>query len=141
MEKEIKRKKLIQLVHVGKAQLGLDEEDYRALLVGVCGKESAAAMTERQLETVLKAMRKNGFEAAPRRVQSREQGQATVAQLEYIKGMWQQCARNKSDAALGALVKRIAGVDALRFLTVKTAQKVILALQDMQHQEVFYGDA
>ena len=109
----------------------MDEEAYRAFLGGVCGKDSAARMTIRELEAALRAMRKTGFEQKPRRVRPREKGGATIEQLEYIKGMWAVCARNKSDAALLAFVKRIGGVDALRFLDVDLAQKVILALRDM----------
>jgi len=128
---ENRRKKLIQLIHVGKAKLGMDEPAYRAFLAGVCGRDSAAKMTLRQLEQALKAMRKNGFKESPDRVKPEEKGRATLDQLEYIKGMWAVCARNKSDAALAAFVKRIARVDALRFLNVELAQKVILALRDM----------
>jgi hypothetical protein len=124
-------KKLIQLIHIGKAKMGLPDDAYRAFLEGVTGKQSCADMTERQLAAVLRAMRRNGFERKPRRVKSEEQGMANAAQLEYIKGMWQTCARNKSDEALLAFVNRIAHVKSLRFLTVYTAQNVILALRDM----------
>ena len=126
-----RRKKLIQLVHIGKGKLGMDDEAYRAFLAGVCGKDSAARMTIRELEAALRAMRKTGFEQKPRRVRPLEKGDATIEQLEYIKGMWAVCARNTSDEALRAFVKRIAGVDALRFLDVERARKVILALRDM----------
>jgi hypothetical protein len=85
-------------------------------------------------------MRRNGFEAAPRRVTPQERGGATLEQLEYIKGMWQKCARNKSEAALHAFVNRIAGVWTLRFLTVHTARKVILALRDMMSKAGFDPD-
>jgi hypothetical protein len=111
--------------------MALTEDAYRALLEGVTGKQSCADMTGRQLAAVLGAMRWNGFDGAPRRVRPDERGQATAAQLEYIKGMWQKCARNKSDAALLAFVNRIARVKSLRFLTVRTARNVILALRDM----------
>jgi phage gp16-like protein len=128
---ENKRNKLIKLIHIGKAKMGLTDEAYRAFLEGVAGKQSCADMTGRQLEAALRAMRRNGFDNAPRRVKPEEQGQATMAQLEYIRGLWQNCARNRSDAALLAFVNRVAHVKALRFLTVHTAQKVILALRDM----------
>jgi len=137
---ENRRKKLIQLIHVGKAKMGMDEPAYRAFLAGVCGRDSAAKMTLRQLEQALKTMRKNGFEQPPTRVKPEEKGRATLEQLEYIKGMWAVCARNKSDAALAAFVKRIARVDALRFLTVYTAQDVILALRDMMAKAGFDPD-
>ena len=136
-----RRNSLIQLVHVGKAKLGWDGEAYRAFLSGVCGKESAADMSERELNAALSAMRRLGFEGIPRRVKQEERGGASLAQLEYIKGMWAVCARNKSEAALGAFVKRIARVDAPRFLdAAAAARKVILALRDMTAKAGFDPD-
>jgi phage gp16-like protein len=137
---EKRRKKLIQLIHVGKGKLGMDEGTYRAFLTGVCGRDSAAKMSIRQLDQALKAMRNNGFEQLPNRVNPLEKGRATLEQLEYVKGMWAVCARNKSEAALTAFVKRIAGVDALRFLNVPLAQKVILALREMMLKAGFDPD-
>jgi hypothetical protein len=137
---ENRRKKLIQLIHVGKGKLGMNEEAYRAFLTGACGRDSAAKMTVRQLEQALKAMRKNGFDQPPRRVKPEEKGGANLAQLEYIKGMWRKCARNKSDAALLVFVNRIARVKALRFLTVYTARDVILALREMMIKAGFDPD-
>jgi hypothetical protein len=135
-----RRKKLIQLVHIGKAKMGLADEAYRAFLEGVTGRQSCADMTGGQLEAVLRAMRKNGFPQKARRVQPEEQGMANRAQLEYIKGLWQKCARNKSDEALLAFVNRIVHVKSLRFLTVKTAQKVILAVRDIAVKAGFNPD-
>jgi phage gp16-like protein len=92
---ESRRKKLIQLIHIGKSKMGLSDEAYRALLEGVAGKQSCADMTERQLAAVLRAMRKNGFGYAPRRVKPEEKGGASAAQLEYIKGrMSQGCGKS-----------------------------------------------
>jgi phage gp16-like protein len=135
-----KRGKLIQLIHIGKVKIGLTDDTYRAFLEGITGRRSCTEMTERQLAAVLRAMRRNGFEQKPRRVTPEEQGMAAAAQLEYIKGMWQTCARNKSDKALLAFVNRIARVKALRFLTVHTARKVILALRDMMEKAGFDPD-
>lgn len=136
-----RRKSLVQLVHIGKVKLGWDDEAYRAFLGGLCGKESAAGMSERELKAAVSAMRRLGFEEIPRRVKQEERGRASLAQLEYIKGMWAACARNKSGEALGAFVKRIAHVDALRFLDVAAAREVILALRDMMGKAGFDPDA
>jgi hypothetical protein len=125
------RKKLIKAIHTGKTELGWDEEAYRAFLWGVTGKESAALLSEKELAAALDGMRRAGFAAKPRRVRPEERGRATLSQLEYIKGMWAVCARDKSEGALLAFVRRIGHVDALRFLTVGTARDVILALRDM----------
>jgi len=135
-----RRKSLIQLIHIGKGKMALTDDAYRAFLDGVCGKTSCADMNVRQLESVLRVMRKNGFDLAPRRVRPEEKGMATLAQLEYIKGMWAKCARNKSDKALTAFVYRIAKVKTLRFLDEQSAQKVILALRDMMAQAGFDPD-
>jgi phage gp16-like protein len=135
-----KRKKLIQLVHIGKIKLGMDEDAYRAFLCELCGSASAADMTVRQLEAALRAMRNAGFEQAPRRVKPIEAGGATLRQLEYIKGMWAVCARNKTDAALNRMIRRIARVDNIRFLNVEAAQKVILALRGMMTAAGFDPD-
>ena len=135
-----KQKKLIQLLHIGKSKLGWDDTAYRAFLGGVCGKDSAADMNEQELNAALSAMRKAGFTSPPRRVKPLEKGSATLAQLEYIKGMWYVCARNKSEHAMLAFVRRIAHVDALRFLDVDAARQVILALRDMMVQAGFDPD-
>jgi phage gp16-like protein len=120
--------------------MGLTDDEYRAFLEGASGKQSCEDMTEVQLVAVLRAMRRNGFSQTPRRVQPEEKGYANLAQLEYIKGMWKRCARNKSETALLAFVNRIAHVKALRFLTVRTAQKVILALRKMMVKAGFDPD-
>jgi len=138
---ENRRKKLIQLIHIGKSKMGLSDEAYRAFLEGITGKQSSANMTQRQLAAVLRAMRGNGFDQAPHRVKPEERGGATLTQLEYIKGMWSKCARNKSDKALLAFVERIAHVNSLRFLTVHTARDVILALRDMMIKAGFDPDS
>lgn len=55
------RKNLIAKIHIGKSQLGLDDEIYRQLLVNTTGKISCAEMTEAELNAVLFAMTKKGF--------------------------------------------------------------------------------
>jgi len=131
-----RRRRLIQLIHIGKAKLGWDEAAYRCFLAGAAdGVSSCADMTIRQLERALGGMRRCGFVTHHAgRVREEERGSASLEQLEYIKGMWRKCARNKSDAALGAMIKRIAHVDSIRFLDKEKARDVILALRDMMRQ-------
>lgn len=56
------RAKLIQLIHIGKSKLGLDDELYRQMLHSVTGVESCSAMNLAQLEAVLKHLHSKGFE-------------------------------------------------------------------------------
>lgn len=55
------RKSLMAKIHIGKNQLGLDEETYRQLLLNTTGKNSCAVMTEDELHKVLGEMMKKGF--------------------------------------------------------------------------------
>jgi hypothetical protein len=126
------RKRLITLIHIGRAQTGLSDEDYRALLEGISGRTSSKDMSLPQLEEALKALKSLGFRVQKKLpVKEEERGRATARQLAYIKGLWELCARVKTEEALAAFVRRIARVSSLRFLTVYTAQAVILALRDM----------
>jgi hypothetical protein len=127
-----KRKSLIRLIHVGRNKLGLTDDAYRALLRGASGRESCSVMTVPKLDRVLKALKTAGFRVEKRMpLKQEETGGAAAEQLSYIKGMWELAARVKTEKALNAFIKRIARVDHIRFLDVKGAQKVILALRDM----------
>jgi phage gp16-like protein len=127
-----RRAKLIRLIHVGRNKLGLQDDVYRALLRGAAGKESCAGMTLPELDRALKALKAAGFRVEKRMPLRREEtGGANAEQLSYIKGMWELAARNKTEKALNAFIKRIAHVDNIRFLDVRAAQKMILALRAM----------
>ena len=126
-----KKGQLIRLIHVGKQKTGLTEDAYRALLEGTTGKTSSTEMTITELESVLKALKGLGFQVKKMPLKTEEIGRATAEQLAYIKGLWELCARIKTEAALNAFIKRITGVSYLRWLDRKAAQKVILAVRDM----------
>ncbi|MDR3249398.1 MAG: regulatory protein GemA [Treponema sp.] len=127
-----RRSQLIQLIHIGRTKLALPEDVYRALLLGASGKDSCTGMTIPELERTMKAIKKAGFTVQKRLpLKPGEIGEAKPEQLSYIKGMWELTARVKTEKALNSFIRRIAGVDDIRFLDVKAAQKVILALRDM----------
>ncbi len=58
------RKNLITKIHIGKSQLGLDDETYRQLLVSTTGKTSCSEMTESELQQVLNVMVQKGFKSS-----------------------------------------------------------------------------
>lgn len=126
------RSKLIQLIHIAKSQVGLSDEDYRAVLESTTKKSSCSDMTVFELNEVLKAMKKLGFRVKKLETKENEIGWDTSKeQLNYIKGMWELVARDKSDRALYRFIKRITGADHPRFMGAAEAQKVILALRKM----------
>ena len=126
-----KKGQLIRLIHVGRQKVGLDEEAYRALLAGITGKTSSTELTITELEAVLKAFKRLGFQVKKMAATPDEVGRATADQIDYIKGLWELSARVKTEAALNSFIKRITGVPYLRWLDRKTAQKIILAVRDM----------
>jgi hypothetical protein len=136
-----KRLKLIRLIHVGRNKLAITDDAYRSLLRGVCGKESCADMTVPELDRALKAVKAAGFRVEKKMpLKKGEIGRAHAEQLSYIKGMWELAARNKTEWALNAFIRRIAHVDNIRFLGVKDAQKVIVALRVMMVKAGFDPD-
>ena len=126
------RSKIIQLIHVAKKEIGLSDEDYRAILESTAKKTSCSEMTLFELNEVLRAMKKLGFKVKKLETREEEIGwDASKAQMDYIKGMWELVARDKSDRALYKFIKRITGADHPRFMTAKDSQKVIIALRKM----------
>lgn len=60
------RARLIQLIHVGKAKLGLDAPTYRAMLENIGQAASCAAMSFSNLHKVLEHLKASGFAATGR---------------------------------------------------------------------------
>ena len=125
-----KRKKLITLIHVGKAKLSITEEAYREMLVGICGKDSCAKMNIKELEQTLRAVKSGGFVVKSNAVKGF--GKATPAQIKELKEVWQEKAKIKTTQAMDNFGKRITGVDSHLFYTVKDAQKVIIAVKALR---------
>lgn len=65
--------RLIRLIHIAKQQVGMSDNDYRALLANVSrGKTSSKDLTAEQLETVLRHMKAQGFVATVKTPDGRE---------------------------------------------------------------------
>lgn len=132
MNGTLDRSKLIQLIHIAKSQLGLSDGDYRAILESTAKKSSCSEMTALELDGVLRAMKTLGFRVKKLETKTSELGWNTSKeQMDYIKGMWELVARNKSDRALYQFIKRITGAEHPRFMGAAHAQKVITALRKM----------
>lgn len=134
-KKTMDRPRLIRLIHVAKRDLGLDDDTYRALLAEECnGKASAAYLTLKELETVLARLKRGGFKVRSTRG---DRAQAPDPQSSKIRALWLDLAamgavKNPSEAALGAFIKRMTGVDALQWLSAKQSSAVIEQLKKWQ---------
>jgi len=97
----------IAKIHIAKAQLGMDDETYRAFLMRVAGVQSSKPLTPKQLGRVLFELEKLGFKptiskkagrARPKLPQSRQKILAKIEALlseagrpfAYADGMAQQ---------------------------------------------------
>lgn len=128
-----KKTKLIQLIHVGKKQLGLDDDLYREVLESCTGMASSKLMNIAQLESVLDRMKQLGFT-----IESKDktgvQQLADDAQSKLIRHLWLQLhnagqVRNGSEKALAKFVENKVGVSALQFLSTKNADMIITHLR------------
>jgi phage gp16-like protein len=134
------RSGLIGKIHVAKAQLGLDDDTYRAMLKRVTGKESSASCSISQLEGVKAELVNLGWKPAKRahpRAGKRPLADGEIAgklRALWISGYHLGVVKDPSEAALAAFVKRATGgkkrgVDALQWLTADDARKAIEALK------------
>lgn len=57
------RQKLLAKIHIGKKELCMEDDDYRALLARLTGKTSARVMNINELSDVLSELKRLGFKA------------------------------------------------------------------------------
>lgn len=122
------KEKAIQLIHIAKQQLRMDELSYRMLLNELTGKNSTKQMTIMQLIKVLEAMENKGFKKTTKRHHSPTTENAKVNSLiaHKIRAIWiemskQGLVRDGSENSLNAWVRGVVN-------PILTAQNKPLAL-------------
>ena len=133
------RQRLIRLIHVGKRELGLDDETYRALLMGSVQKDSTSAMSVPELERVLERMKRSGFKVRVKSARPPAQSRpgrplAQYPEARKVRALWLflhqlGAVKNPSEEALAAYVKRIAKVDALQWTNGNQTEALIETLK------------
>ena len=88
--KGLDRKKLIQLIHIAKSQLALDDSTYRANLTQLTGKDSTKAMTIAELRKVFEDLKTKGFKTTPAKSTKfkRDSSMAGDNQSKLIRHLW-----------------------------------------------------
>lgn len=116
-------------IHIAKKDLGLDDATYRALLARVAGVSSARDLDATGRAAVLRELRRGGWTPkAPRAVHTRPL--AGAPQARKIRALWLSLhdagvVRDPAEAALAHYVRRHTGVEALQWLDVHQAGRVI----------------
>ncbi len=133
------RTKHLQLLAIGKQQLGWDDEFYRGIWLPQMGATpddnrhySARTLSNTQLWKALEDMKRLGFKPKAKAAGSRRMDDHP--QSKKIRALWLELhaagkVRDPSEASLAAYVKRQTGVEALQWLSSAQASQVIEQLK------------
>lgn len=129
------RRTLLAQVHVARKQIGMDEDDYRALLSRITGHGSAKDCDDRQLGAVIAEFERLGFRPshAPRRSPA---GSPTArkARAMWISLYQLGAIADASEAALEAFARRQLHVDRLQWADERQGFRLIEALKAMANR-------
>ncbi|BFU64734.1 gp16 family protein [Rodentibacter abscessus] len=123
-------------IHIGKAELKLDEDTYRQLLQGLTGKTSCRLMTAKELESVLNAMKKRGFKVRSafwgNRPKPKQEKKIYLAKITALLAK-----HNLPKEYADGIAKRSFKVDFVHWLQPWQLKKVVqmLAVYDRQKQK------
>nr|DAU49410.1 MAG TPA: Protein of unknown function (DUF1018) [Caudoviricetes sp.] len=92
LDVKLTKPKLIQLIHIAKSKLNMDELSYRVLLNNLTGKTSTTQMTAGELLKVYEAMKDKGFKPQARKGRSPVTERAVVKSriTHKIRAIWIQ---------------------------------------------------
>lgn len=136
---ELRRRDLAQ-IHIALKQLGISDDDHRALLAAVCGVHSAAELDGKGRDQYLQHLKKIGFKVQHKQASNptapRKSSRALAPddQSRKIRALWLQLhalgvVQDASEAALGAYCKRITRIDALQWINTYQASALIETLK------------
>ena len=95
------RKRLLQLVHIGKSQLGMDDETYRSLLSQQFYQNSAKNISYSELVKLVKILQQKGA-----KIRLPHDVSHLSAVQRKLWAVWKAVAEESSSAALNAFVQR-----------------------------------
>jgi phage gp16-like protein len=127
-------------IHTIKAKLKLSEEDYRALLVNLTGKDSCKSLGSVQLAKVRQHMDNLAVRMGVVKPHANASGTAKKRMKPttgLIYSLWQQCAdkgaiKDRSFSAMNTFVKHQTGVDHADFLAQAQVSTIKKALETMR---------
>jgi phage gp16-like protein len=133
------RARLIKLIHVGRRELAMDDESYRAMLANTPALEGATSskdLSVPKLKVVLELLKNKGFKVVPKAKKAGQNGRKTDvkmaddAQSKLIRHLWLElhskgAVRDPSEVALNRFVLNRVQVEALQWLNTAQASKVI----------------
>jgi phage gp16-like protein len=134
---EARRNQALAKIHMGKKQLGMDEETYRAMLLTIGGVKSSKDLTHEGLNKVIAHLEKSGakftkpdkYGRKPRNMGSASDRSAKLSKIEALLAE----AGRAWEYAHG-LAKRMYKIDALEFCDHDQLTGIITALVKDAHR-------
>ena len=138
------RARLIKLIHVARRDLDMADDAYRAVVADLTsGKTSSADCSVPQLERIIDHLKKAGFKVRkPKTAKPTEtRPMQTDPESRKLRAVWLLLheigvTTSNSEASLAAYVKRMAGVDDLRFTRGADKYRVIEGLKAWAAREL-----
>jgi Protein of unknown function (DUF1018) len=130
------RRSLLAKVHVAKKEIGLADEDYRAILLRLTEKSSAKDCSDAQLITVIDELKAKGWQAQPKSAAGRavsgkaaDHPAARKARALWISLYHLNAISNPSEKALEAFATRQLKCDRMQWADQGLMYKLIEALK------------
>jgi phage gp16-like protein len=122
-----RRSQLVQLIHVAKRDLGMDDATYRTMLRTAGNADSTKSMSISNLERVLEQAKRAGFKV---RSKAGDRRQDTRPEAQKVRALWLflhelDVVKVPTEAALASYVKRIAYVDDLHWADSRAMARLI----------------
>ena len=135
MAKKANRQAELARIHIAKKELGMSDDDYRAMLFSVTGKSSAGDLTAGQRYQVLDHLKslQNGpapFKGRPHNMDGRTSRDRQLKKIEALLTVGK-----KPWAYADILAKRICKVDFIAWVADSDLYKIIAALKKQGQRE------
>lgn len=135
-----RRRAMIAKLQIAKKELGLDDDDYRAILLRLTGKRSSSDCDEGQLAAVLDELKAKGWTPTVPGVSKARPAAADHPVAKKARALWISLhqlgvVRNASDAALEAFARRQLRVERLQWADQSLGYKLVEALKAMADRE------
>ena len=121
---------LLAKVHIAKAQLGLDDEQYRDIVRRVTGKESASQCRYSQLVDLINEFKMLGWKTKAKKA-FRKAPSDPVKKIYALWGKLQKlgAVQSTDKTALDAFVKKYTGIDSVQWIAPEQQSRIIEILK------------
>lgn len=130
------RKSELAQIHIARAQLGIDDAAYRAMLANVCGVASAADLDWRGRKKLLDHLAACGWKKKSARASGGGKNAAQIAKVRAVLINWGRKPDAYADAIAHTMfgIKRFVWLDAQQLRALIAALEAARARQDEKNQ-------